>query len=608
MVRLSSPLSAAIVTGALLLVAAPGRADAEALRLPVRARDVTVSAYFDHDGQDWGCGELTYEGHRGTDFMLVGGFDAMDAGVPVFAAAPGEIVVAHDGEYDRCTTGDCVGGQGMGNHLALRHPDGSLTWYAHLKQGSLLYGVGDLVLCGQQIAMVGSSGHSTGPHLHLEVIVDAVEVDPFAGPCGSEQSAWLEQGEYLSLPSEECWRPPPAPDLQLATLLSVPADRSCGGGDGTGCADLIRDGASDAVTDAWVGDTLVWRISLTNMGDQATSGGSDEGALELAYELPPSVTALRWSAEVHSAEGWGPSGAVDDPRNPPGSQPPAEGSLHLAPIEAGGAARVMLVVSATAPLVGADGDERPNLRAWIRQMSYLYGPKESWDSPPEVNEGQEFNGGELRVQDGLDVFDPTAFLFGSPDPEQLEGWRRCEDPSTDGLAVDVQQGALVLADAGGTPCLESPPLSLVADELPVVRVVLAHAAGPADGWLDWTTIEQPEWGPDQAVALSTAGDGEPEELLLEPGWFGTLTRLRIRPWEGSGRAGRSLALGEVSLLEPGEGEDGADAGVGEPDAGTDAPPPGGGDDDDEGCRIAAPHSAGPGLGDLFRAALGWSRR
>jgi murein DD-endopeptidase MepM/ murein hydrolase activator NlpD len=58
-------------------------------------------------------------------------------------------------------------GGGYGNQIDLRHPDGSLTRYAHASQ--LLVHLGQSVTQGQVIAEVGTTGHSTGPHLHFEV-------------------------------------------------------------------------------------------------------------------------------------------------------------------------------------------------------------------------------------------------------------------------------------------------------------------------------------------------------------------------------------------------------------------------------------------------------
>lgn len=102
------------------------------------AKGVLTSGY----GRRWG------RMHRGIDI-------AGPTGTPIVAAASGEIISAgwNSGGY--------------GNLVDIRHPDGSMTRYAH--NSKLLVRKGQWVDQGQQIALMGSTGYSTGPHLHFEV-------------------------------------------------------------------------------------------------------------------------------------------------------------------------------------------------------------------------------------------------------------------------------------------------------------------------------------------------------------------------------------------------------------------------------------------------------
>ena len=162
------------------------------------------TAYYDHSGLDWACGSDTYSGHRGSDFG-VGGFDGMDAGRDIVAAAGGSVLTAHDGEYDRCTSGACSGGGGFGNYVKLQHADGHQTIYAHMKEWSVTVSEGQWVECGEKLGEVGSSGYSTGPHLHFEVRDENESaLDPFEGDCSDDESVWVEQGSYGSLPAPSC--------------------------------------------------------------------------------------------------------------------------------------------------------------------------------------------------------------------------------------------------------------------------------------------------------------------------------------------------------------------------------------------------------------------
>lgn len=81
--------------------------------------------------------------------------------------------------------------QGYGNIVEIRHGSGLETWYAH-NQGNLVQ-EGDLVRRGQEIAKLGSTGSSTGPHVHFEVRKNGTPVNPknYLKPQGAGQLARL---------------------------------------------------------------------------------------------------------------------------------------------------------------------------------------------------------------------------------------------------------------------------------------------------------------------------------------------------------------------------------------------------------------------------------
>jgi murein DD-endopeptidase MepM/ murein hydrolase activator NlpD len=169
-----------------------------------------MSDFVDHNPAypnqllDYNCGNRSYDmsngyNHQGTDFTLWPfAWNKMDnEQVQVVAAAPGIIVSRTDGNYDRNCSGTT---SAPWNAVYVRHSDGSVAWYGHLKNGSLTgKRVGDSVQTGEYLGIVGSSGRSGGPHMHLELHTSAGQlVDPYQGTCNTltPSSWWLAQPAY----------------------------------------------------------------------------------------------------------------------------------------------------------------------------------------------------------------------------------------------------------------------------------------------------------------------------------------------------------------------------------------------------------------------------
>jgi len=96
--------------------------------------------------------------HNGIDFAAASGTD-------IFAAESGTVIVAQSMS-------------GYGNTVIIDHGNGLWTLYGHIRKGGIKVKAGEVVKKGQKIAEVGSTGVSTGPHLHFEVRLNEKPVDP----------------------------------------------------------------------------------------------------------------------------------------------------------------------------------------------------------------------------------------------------------------------------------------------------------------------------------------------------------------------------------------------------------------------------------------------
>ena len=102
-----------------------------------------------------------YRNHRGLDIIAPGG-------TPIYAAESGVVTQIYNGSG---------WGGGWGKYVVIRHSNGISTRYAHC-QSIANISIGQKVTAGQLIAYVGTTGNSTGNHLHFEVIVGDIRVDP----------------------------------------------------------------------------------------------------------------------------------------------------------------------------------------------------------------------------------------------------------------------------------------------------------------------------------------------------------------------------------------------------------------------------------------------
>jgi hypothetical protein len=150
-------------------------------------RDWIITNYVDVDarpemGADYRGGPFQYDGHNALDIGLARNFKAMDHGFPVVARASGVVREIADGNFDRQNIGSPKI-SASANYVVIDHGNEFFTYYWHLAANTITVNVGDHVRQGQLLALVGSSGTSSGAHLHTSVRRNGTSlIDPSFAP------------------------------------------------------------------------------------------------------------------------------------------------------------------------------------------------------------------------------------------------------------------------------------------------------------------------------------------------------------------------------------------------------------------------------------------
>lgn len=255
------------------------------LGLPVACevgRTCFVQSYVDHGGggepRDHRCGPQTYAGHDGIDFRLPD-TARQRAGVAVLSAAAGTVKAVRDGMADQPIAPGgqaAVAGRECGNGVMLDHPGGWSTQYCHMARGSIRVRPGQSVPAGTPLGLVGLSGQTEFPHLHLTVRRGDAKVDPFTG---GEPSA------TCGGPAKPLWAP------KLAAQLSYrdPQLINAGFAPGPVSMEAVESGAAAAARPDANAPALVAYARTIGLqtGDQLTLKLIGSDGRELAVNAVP---------------------------------------------------------------------------------------------------------------------------------------------------------------------------------------------------------------------------------------------------------------------------------------------------------------------------------
>ena len=142
--------------------------------------------------------------HKGIDLVLWRGYGDLSA---VGAAWDGTVIAVRDEVpgFEKARS--------AGNYVVIDHGGGTVTRYYHLAHGSVAVSPGEHISAGQLLGQMGSTGYSTGAHLHFQLEADGVPVDPLPYLTGEEML--FMDDLPTSLESEE----------KLHSLPTLPAQR-----------------------------------------------------------------------------------------------------------------------------------------------------------------------------------------------------------------------------------------------------------------------------------------------------------------------------------------------------------------------------------------------
>jgi len=163
------------------------------LGLPIDCKlgeDCWVMNYVDYgtdDGikTDPACQKRTYDTHKGTDFTILDE-QVMNKGVPVLSAMDGTVSRVRDGQEDSWKTEEQLKmiqeqRKECGNAILIDHDNNVQTIYCHLRKNSISVKAGDIVKKGDRIGLIGLSGFTEFPHVHLGLIKNGKIIDPMTG-------------------------------------------------------------------------------------------------------------------------------------------------------------------------------------------------------------------------------------------------------------------------------------------------------------------------------------------------------------------------------------------------------------------------------------------
>ncbi|MEE2755726.1 MAG: SpoIID/LytB domain-containing protein [Myxococcota bacterium] len=261
----------------------------------------------------------------------------------------------------------------------------------------------------------------------------------------------------------------PRPRINLRQRLARIDDVECANPEATfNCADFLNQAWSVGLFDVFVGHAFEVVFEISNLGDRT----ADEIGFSVAYPN----RYLRLIELDEPLSGWVQTGGL------------IKGSIDgLAPSETRSIRFQFAALKTSLPR------GRPlEIKAWVNRIDALY-EKSTWSEPPQLNDGQSFNDGDLRLLTEIDCVDPRSWNWSSGVAGMLEGWR-----IIDGSAQVEPNGlGLILTPANGVCRLDSLHLPI---QSMAFNTIVSSATPERPITLQWR-LDGEDFSEDKAVNL-----------------------------------------------------------------------------------------------------------
>lgn len=305
MFRVRSAICLSGILAAVSLAGHPARANdapGGGFGLPIDCRlgtDCWIVNYPDAGpgsaGLDFNCNHLTYDGHKGTDFA-VRDLEAVRRGVAVVAVAEGRVLRVRD-DMGGDGPADVSSERACGNGVVISHGDGWETQYCHLRGGSVTVRPGDPVRRGGRLGLVGMSGRTEFPHVHLSIRRHGAPLDPFTG---------REVFSGCGVAGQSLWSADARPAYAASQIVAA--------GFATGrveMASIQRDAASPAILGTDAPALVLWTVTLgLEPGDRLRLGiTAPDGSTVFSQHKTLERTQIRrldFGGRRRRGEGWAP--------------------------------------------------------------------------------------------------------------------------------------------------------------------------------------------------------------------------------------------------------------------------------------------------------------